>query len=176
MRRAGKQNRIGGRPRKTSVSLSPAPLKGDHGTGTAAAIAGTVLTPLTDERGNNPNNIGRRRRENVLDTINLSMRQFQAGDEIARAWSAVEKLSSGGELKERVQSSPKPDETIDIQVEAMSRLEHAMRAVPSAMRYVVEHVCWHNLPLARLPDKSPHGNHSANLKVALDLVANKLRF
>jgi hypothetical protein len=51
-----------------------------------------------------------------------------------------------------------------------------MKAVPSNMRYVVEHVCIYNNPLSSLPKRSSNGSHSANLKVALDLVANRLKY
>lgn len=97
-------------------------------------------------------------------------------EQLKSACRRVEALSSGSELKERVQSSPKPDATIAAQIDAQSALYHAMKAVPSAMRYVVEHVCWHNLPLSDLGKGRCHGENKANLKVALDLVANRLKY
>ena len=51
------------------------PFNGDHGTGTAAAMAGTRLEPVEDEEGRNPNNMGRRVREDRIKRIKLSMRQ-----------------------------------------------------------------------------------------------------
>lgn len=164
--------------KKKPVTL--AQFNGDHGTGTLAAMSGTRMEEIKTDTGANPNRMARRKRINRIEDMSargqLNLRQFQAAQEISNAWCAVQMLSSGGEVKERVQSSPKPDATVARQVDAMSRLEYAMRGVPSAMRYVVEHVCWHNQPIAKLNSRSRHGNHSANLKVALDMVANKMRY
>ena len=165
--------------KKRNRTVTLAEFNGDHGTGTLAAKAGTKLEPVTNDDGKNPNKMARRRRINRIEDMmkrhQLNMRQYQAAMEIQEAWCRVEMLSSGGELKERVQASPKPDATIDIQVSAMSRLQYVMSAVPSAMRYVIEHVCWHNQTLSSLPQDN-RGNHSSNFKVALDLVANKMRY
>jgi len=166
------------RGKRKSVSVAPTPFNGDHGTGTIAAMAGTVVEEITNEKGENPNHVARRLRVERIEDMarrgQISLRQYQAGKELRDAWCGVEKLSSGSELKERVQSSPKPDATIAVQTDAMSRYKHAMDAVPGDMRYVIEHVCFENLPLHMLPGIS--GMHSANLKVALDRVANKMRY
>ena len=152
---------------------------GDHGTGTPAAKRGTRLEEMLTEDGRNPNRMARRRRVNRIEQMmkqgQLEMRQYQAALAIQEAWCRVETLSSGGELKEYVQASPKPDAVTAKQVDAATRLKQVMDPVPGAMRYVVEHVCWHNEPLASLPRGSRHGCHSANLKVALHLVANRLQ-
>ena len=148
----------------------PIPFNGDHGTGTAAAMAGTRLEAVEDEEGRNPNNMGRRVREDRIKRIKLSMRQEQAAYKIRDAYCRVEMLSSGSPLKEQVDASPKPDAVIASQVDAQSELHFVMSAVPNAMRPVIEHVCWHNRPLNQMPDDR------ANFKVALDMVANKLRY
>ncbi len=166
-------------PKKKKKPHTPAmpKLRGDFGPGTQAANAGTTVEPILNEDGQNPNNRGRRRRVNQIEKMtDLSMRQHQAAMHIQEAFCSVEMLSSGSELKERVQSSPKPDATIAAQIDAQSRLYHAMKAVPSAMRYVVEHVCWHNLPISDLGKGRCHGENKSNLKVALDLVANRLKY
>lgn len=156
---------------------APLPFTGDHGPGTEAATAGTVVIPV---KGEEHNRTARRQRINILDHLHhryksLSLRQYQAGIEIRDAHGTVEKLSSGGPLKETVDASPRPDATIAMQVDAMSRLKRAMEAVPAgSMRFVVEHVCWYNQPLHTVPPQ--HANASANLKVALELVANHLRY
>jgi len=162
---------------QAASSVSLAPLGGDHGTGTPAAMAGKVLKPILNDEGRNPNNIGRLVTECQLSRMEfLSMRQYQAGMEIRDAWSGVEKLSSGGELKEQVDSTPKPDATIAIQMDAQSRLVNAMKAVPPETRDIVEHVCWHNLPLIRMGKGSRYYKRQSELQVALELVANHMRF
>lgn len=164
--------------KKKKITL--AEFNGDHGTGTQAAKSGTILEEVKAEDGSNPNRRARRIRveriEDMVKRKQITMRQYQAAREIRDAWCGVQMLSSGGEIKERVQSSPKPDATVSRQVAAMSRYKLAMDAVPSAMRYVVEHVCWHNEPVNRLKGPLHSGSHMANLKVALELVANRLRY
>lgn len=121
--------------------------------------------------------MARRRRVNrIAEMRGLSMRQQQAAEAIQNAYCRVEMLSSGSPLKERVQASPKPDVTIAMQADAQSILVSVMAPVPSAMRYVVEHVCWYNRPITELGPSDIRGNHYANFKVAMDLVANRLRY
>lgn len=166
-----------GRKLKTQA-VKLLPLGGDHGTGTAAAMAGKVLKPIVDVDGKNPNSMARLCDDDQLANMDfLSMRQYQAGMEIRNAWSGVEKLSSGSELKEQVDSTPKPDATMAIQIDAQSRLVNAMSAVPGDMRDVVEHVCWYNKPITQKIGKGrQHYDRRAEFQVALDLVANRLGY
>lgn len=157
---------------KKHVSVAPAPWNGDHGTGTQAADAGTVIEPLKD----NPNRMARRRRVNVIDTLtSLTMRQVQAAKEIQNAYGKVESLSSGGPLKEHVQSSPKPDQVVTAQVEAQSRLARAMRAVLRSEREIVECICWNN-QLPRTLDRTHRRRWLGRFTVAMDRVADHLRY
>lgn len=168
-------SKIRGRKPKAKA-VKPLPLGGDHGTGTAAAMAGKTLRPIVNDDGKNPNNMARLCEDDQLANMEfLSMRQYQAGMEIRNAWCGVEKLSSGGELKEQVDSTPKPDAQMAVIIDAQSRLVNAMRDVPKDMRDVVEHVCWHNLPLRRLKG-SRYAARQSELQVALDLVANRMRY
>lgn len=150
---------------------SKLPLIGDHGTGTKAALAGTTLVKMEG-----PNNVGRRQRVSQLDRwkAKLSQRQYQAAEDLYNAYSRVEMLSSGGELKEQVDASPKPDAVVATQVDAMSSLVRLTQSIPANMVYVVDHVLRENLPISRLGKN--HGMHSANFKIALDFVANKQRY
>ena len=165
-----KRKRKGGRKTRTSqnVSIAPTPYNGDHGTGTQAANANTEIVPLQDD----PNNRARRQKRNVLKgmlSLNLlTMRQWQAGEAIQIAHLRYEMLSSGGELKERVQSSPKPDATMDVQVDAVSRFIHVMAGVPRADRAIVEAVCCHNAPLRSIT--APR--RMQRLRASLDRVAD----
>lgn len=158
---------------KQMVSTSKAPWGGDHGTGTAAAIAGTVVAEID---GPNPNRLARRRRVNVIDRLtSLTMRQVQAAKEIQNAYGKVESLSSGGPLKEQVQSSPKPDAVIAAQVDAQSRLARAMRAVHRSERAIVECVCWRN-EMPRTLDRADRNRWLARLCNSLDRVADHMRY
>lgn len=158
---------------KRMVSTSKAPWGGDHGTGTAAAREGTEVIEL---EGPNPNRMAMRRRVNVIDTLtSLTMRQLQAAKEIQNAYGKVESLSSGGPLKEQVQSSPKPDAVIAAQVDAQSRLAHAMKAVHRSERAIVEHICWHNQK-PRTLNQTERNRWLARFCASLDRVADHMRY
>jgi hypothetical protein len=163
-----------GRKRKNPVTLPQ--FTGDHGTGTSLAQAGTYLEPLkTDDGKPDPNKRARRRRIEVIEHLTfLSLRQYQAAREIRDAYCQCEKLSSGSPLKEQVDSSSRPDATIAIQVDALSRLRRAMKAVPSHLRPTVEAVCWRNEPLEKL--RVCRAVAVSDLQGAMTCVADHLRF
>ena len=162
-----KQSRKG-RPRKERAVT----LAGDHGPNTAMATANSVVVPIDGDK----NGTGRRQRKHVLTellrTHKLTQRQFQAGEAIEKAHCNVEKLSSGGELKEAVQSSPKPDATMAMQVDTMSQQVHVKKAIPRTQRALVEHVCEQNQPLRTSGVRRP----LPRLCSALDRVADHLRY
>lgn len=163
-----------GRTRKArAVSLAqPKGFNGDHGTGTQAALYGTELVAVDGS----PNNMGRRQRVNVIDTLtSLTMRQVQAAKEIQTAYGKVDSLSSGGPLKEQVQSTPKPDAVVAAQVDAQSRLARAMKAVHRSERAIVEHICWHNQRPLSL-DRTQRRRWLARFTASLDRVADHLRY
>ena len=159
------------KPRKPPIPR----FAGDHGTGTQAAVSGTVLEPLpTDDGKKDPNNRGRRRRIEVIDHLKfLSLRQYQAAREIRDAYCAVEKLSSGSPLKEHVDANTRPDAVIDVQVDALSRLNRAMAGVPRHHRATVEAVCWHNTPMKDMPD---YEVARSDLQGAMTSVANHMNY
>ncbi len=149
---------------------------GDHGTGTRAASASTVLMAVPGDK----NGTKRRQRIPSLERVykhgGMTMRQFQAGKEIRDAFDATQK--SPPAIKEiHVDTCPTPDATIDVQCDAQSRLAFAMSGVPSKFKHIVWHVCCENRPISDLGGGAiMGGSHRACLMVALDLVANKLRY
>lgn len=166
--------RHAGRKRaQKAVSLAHTPFGGDHGTGTAAMRAGTTLEALTDANGKNPNNMGRLRRVEVIDTLAFTMRQEQAAKAIRDAFCKVQMLSSGSALKERVQSSPKPDATIASQVDASSLWVYVMKPVKPVNRRIVEHVCCENRPMVQL---SGYKQARKRLAQTLDAVADHIGY
>ncbi len=168
-----------GRARRSrSVSLAPMrALGGDHGPNTEASMAGTEVRPVD---GDNPNNIGRRQRVNVVDRLAgrnlLTMRQIQAARAIGDAYAKLQTLSSGGELKETVDSTPKPDATIAMQVDASSQWVHVMTAVPDRNRVIVEKVCCENVPVTRIVKGGAATRMYHRLRQSLDLVADHMRY
>lgn len=152
------------------------PVRGDHGTGTAAANASTVLVAVPDDK----NGMKRRQRIGALELVlkhsGMSQRQYQAGKRIRDTFEKTQ--SSPPAIKEiQVDTCPTPDATIDVQVDAQSDYSYAMSAVPPRFRHIVEHVCVENRPISQLPgSRIMGGSHRACLMVALDLVANKMGY
>lgn len=163
--------------RKPYTPPDYAAMQGDWGPNTPAQRAGTEIVLL---EGDNPNRVAYRRRGIVIDRMAksgaLSQRQWQAATEIQMAYLACEMLSSGGPLKAKVDASPNFGKTIAIQADAQSRLNRAMKRVPADQRRVVEHVCWHNRPIADLDQGRAFGVLAAGLLIALDLVADYLGY
>jgi hypothetical protein len=174
---SSKLRRKAGRPHKTrKVTLSkPLPLNGDHGTGTQAARAGTVLEKIMD----NPNHMGQRKRVCRVDWLLkrkfLDTRQYQAAKAIQVAYARTEQISSGGELKEQVQSSSKPDAAMAQYCDAMSAWVRVMKAVRRSQRPIVEHVCCYNQPITSMRGatriRSAH-----RLRSALNAVADHMQY
>lgn len=150
---------------------APQPFTGDHGPNMPAATQGTVIEAV---EGQEHNRTGRRRRVEAIEQLTLSMRQEQAAKRIRDAYCRVQKLTSGGPLKEQVDSSPKPDAVVAAQVDAQSELVWLMGVVPRDMRPVVEWVCWENRSLRSMAGMREM--NSARFKVAMDLVANRCRY
>ena len=162
--------------RRRKKPTEPKVWNGDHGTGTMAAAQGTEIVPL---EGNNPNRFARRHRIEQIERLKprLFLREYQAALAIRNAYCKVQMLSSGSPISAKVDTFPRPDAIISTQVDAVSFLTHVMSPVPGAMRDVVEHVCWHNLPLRHIVTGGrSHYTRLAELKVALNLVANHLRY
>ena len=92
---------------------------------------------------------------------------------LQEAHERVEMLSSGSELKEQVDTSPKPDACVAAQITAMSREAYLTKGIDSRIWPVLEHVCWDNQPLTTFRNPKNPAPWS-DLCVGLDLVANRL--
>jgi len=154
-------------------SLAKLPWNGDHGPSTAAATAGTVLEPI---EGDNPNRIARRRHKSAIEAIKLTMRQEQAAKAIEEAWCRLQMCSSGGALKEQVDASPRPDASIARQVDAQSRWQWVTKALLSSERRLVEWVCCENQSIQMAGRKIGEARATERFRVAMDRVADHLRF
>lgn len=166
------------RKRKSRARQKPSKptYNGDHGTGTAAATHGTVIEPAEDENGKNPNNIGVRRRKSAIESMSLTMRQEQTAKAIQKAWGNVDKLGSGGPLREHVDASPKPDAAIAAQVEANNRWTHVMRPFSQQERIIIEWVCCANYPITTIGRRLGIPRASELFKKYMDKGADWLRY
>lgn len=158
------------------VSLARAPWNGDHGTGTAAATAGTQLCEVLNDDGKNPNRVAQRRRVNVIETLNsLTLRQSQAAKDIQNAFGRVESLGSGSAMKERVDASRTSDAMVPMQVDAHSRLRGLMAQVLPSEQAIVQSICWRNERPPTLT-RTERRRWMARFQQAMDRVADHLQY
>lgn len=188
---ARKRNR-NGRPRaKRAVTLSTAPTPaqhGDIGTGAPAQRVGLVIEaadwvdPETGKRMN-PNGQRRARRIDLIESYHkrdknplLDARQFKAAQALRNAYEATQK-SAPAIKKVQVDTTPKPDQHIDIMVDRISDYHAISKHVPAECKAVIDTVVIQNRAIAAHPAYK-NWNHAKGVKLlqrALDAVAEGLR-
>lgn len=135
-----------------------------------------MIEEIRNDDGSNPNRMARRRRPSAIDAMTLTMRQEQAAKAIEEAWCLVQTTGSGSELKAKVDSSPKPDAVVAAQVDAQSRWVHVTKPILRSERRIVEWVCCSNYQITLAGRVLGEVRASERFKVAMDRVADWLRF
>jgi len=128
----------------------------------------------------NPNGVKGARRIDTLARYHrlgwISARGYNAGDMLRTAWLNTQR-SPGWSDNDRVQSSPKPDQAITMQVDRISRLVWLSRRVPEDIAPIVEHIALHDGSVAgvRVKGKRPYigRNHDAG-KAAMAAAFERL--
>jgi hypothetical protein len=185
----GKRNRRG-RPRtKAPVTLSAAPQaanRWDMGTGTRTQKLGLVvedadyIDPETGEKVN-PNGVKRARRIDVAESYHkrgkLDDRQLRAAQALRGAYEATMK-SPPAIKKVQVDTTPKPDQHIDIIVDRISKFSAIMRHVPATSKPVVDAVVLENNSVGWLPQYRgrKHSRGMELLQSGLNAVADALEY
>ena len=177
-----KAKRKPGRKRRNEVSI-PSPW--DHGATGAANRIGLVI----EERGEvdpktgriiNPNRVTGARRYDMLKIYAkrgwITDRGLTAGEAIRSAWLGTEKARGTDWTRERVDSSPKPDAAIAIQIDRMSALLRISKLVPPEDQAIIDCVCCHGAPIASLREYrgSQHERGKAHLRAALERLADRI--
>lgn len=162
------------------VSLPPSPW--DEGTRPMAREAFAVV----EERGDvdsrtgktiNPNGVRGLRYMDMMETYAkrgwISDRGYLAGCKLRLAWLATEKGQCAPWLRERVDSSPKPDAAIGIQIDRLSRLIRLGSVIPLHDRRIIECVTYHGTGIGTLREYrgSQHDKGKAHLLEAFDRLA-----
>lgn len=95
----------------------------------------------------NPNGVKRARRVDMLEVYYkrgwISSGGFTAGEKLRDAWEATQR-GPGWADNDRVQSSPKPDQAITMQIDRLSRFIWISHCVPEAHAVIIEHVALHS--------------------------------
>ena len=158
------------------------PTEWDHGPNTQAARAMTVvedageIDPKTGKRVN-PNGVKRLRRICVTEWYyrrgHLTRRQADAANKLLSAWEQT--LRGPPAIKEiNVDSSPKPDANVAIQIDRISGFHNIMRKAPSKYAAYIDHVVIHNRPINSMPGAKRDGKYMKRLAAGLDLLADAI--
>lgn len=172
--------------RRKRRPTDPPPVAVDWGPDTQAQRAATVLEPRV-HRGYQ---VRGKRRWHVLEVMHsrdyapamrISERQKDAGIELHRRWCSTE--LSPEWLGVFVDKTPDPSAAVAAQADKVRELEFLTRHIPHGCREVTMHVCCggeHGLFISGknglTTDGKTAGMLSAQLKVALDILANHLGY
>lgn len=140
----------------SAVSLSPP--RWDQGATGPANRIGLV----TEERGAldpdkgrvNPNGVKGARRVDMLEIYHargwISDRGYTAGETLRDAWAGTQRGKGMDYTAERVDSTPKPDASIDIQIDRVSRLVSLSKRIHPDDHDIIYTVAYEQRPIAHL--------------------------
>lgn len=171
------------------VSLAPPPW--DMGATGPANRAGleledaTELDPATGKDVPNPNGVKRVRRVDMLGVWHrkgvISTAGYNAAEKLRDAFAATQK-SPGWPDNDRVQSSPKPDHAVTIQIDRLSAYHRIAKLIPPQDRAIIgmcvieARSAAHITTDGRRPYYGPgHKAGLTHLREALDRLADKMQ-
>lgn len=129
---------------KSTVTLVPCPWDmGAMGPANRDGLEEEAATDMTpDGEAPNPNGVRRVRRVNMLETWHrkgvISTRGYNIGEKLRDAYNSTER-APGWPDNDRVQSSPKPDHAVVVQIERLSKFAAIYGLVPSEDRPIISH-------------------------------------
>ena len=180
--------------RRQTLAASTAKRKGrvtmeatswDHGATGQANRVGLVI----EDRGEkdpatgkvvNPNNVTGVRRYDMLEVYAkrgwISTRAHGAGELLRLAWLKTEIGTCAPWLRERVDSSPKPDLAVTIQIKRMSALLRVSKLIDQDDERIVFCVCCDGGSIGRLPEYrgDNHDKGKAHISAALERLADRI--
>ncbi|WP_423209061.1 hypothetical protein E2976_17575 [Paracoccus yeei] len=178
-RRKALKARAAGVSGKGHISLAPG--LWDHGADGQANRRGLVV----EERGEidaktgkmqNPNGVTGARRVDLLEFWHnrgtISDDGYTAAKALRSAFEATMKGKPALPDNDRVQSSPKPDQAIDIQIDRVSRFHAVMRHVAERDRTIVSACVLHGQHPSRVYGALRTREGLAHLRDALDRLAD----
>lgn len=169
--------------RQCHVTLPASPW--DHGaTGPANRIGLRIeergeVDPATG-KVTNPNGVTGARRVDMLEIYHkrgvISARGHAAGKMLRDAWERTEVGTCAPWLRERVDSSPKPDEAVTVQIDRLSALVRITKLVHPNDAGILHCVCALGVGLAHLPEYRGlrHDAGKAHLHDALERLADRI--
>lgn len=174
-------------PSAKSVTLAPPPW--DMGAEGPANRVGLIMEEAADinpatGKKENPNEVKRMRRVDMLAVWHkretISTAGFNAAEKLRDAFLATQK-APGWPDNDRVQSSPKPDHAVTIQIDRLSRFAAIYAMVEARDRPIIDCCILHDHSPAKLvidgrrPYYGPrHHEGLVHLRSALDRLARKM--
>ena len=171
------------RSAKTLGKVSVAQTPWDHGATGQANRIGLVIEERADidpETGKkiNPNGITGARRKDMLEVYAdrgwISQRAYGAGELLRVSWLRTDIGRCAPWLRERVDSSPKPDAAVAIQIDRISALLRVSSLIPAEDRGILDCVCGRGDPIGRVYRGSQHEAGKAHLSAALERLADRI--
>ena len=139
------------------------------------------IDPDTGEiKSRNPNGVKRRVFLDMLDVYHrrgwISKRGFNAASDLRGAWEQTER--GGGYLQERVDSTPKPDKAIAMQIDRVSALISITKRIPREDYRILITVACEKNAIGRLPEYRGrnHERGKAHLYSALERLADRMGY
>lgn len=172
------------------VSLAPNPWdEGASGQANRHGLeqeAATELDPETGKEKPNPNEVKRFRRVDMLEVWHrkgtISTAGYNAGEKLRDAFSRTQMGASINFVQDRVDSSPKPDHAVTIQIDRISAYAALAKLIPPQDRDILDTCVIHGHSPAALRTKEgrrPYNGpgHAAGLihvREALDRLAKRM--
>ena len=155
----------------------------DHGAMGQANRIGLVVEERADldpETGKaiNPNGVTGARRKDMLEVYAdrgwISQRAYGAGELLRVSWLRTDIGRCAPWLRERVDSSPKPDAAVAIQIDRISALLRVSSLIPAEDRGILDCVCGRGDPIGRVYRGSQHEAGKLHLVAALERLADRI--
>jgi hypothetical protein len=170
---------------KPASSVSVSTPRWDQGATGPANRVGLVtegrgdIDPTTGSKVN-PNDVHGARRVDMLEVYHgrgwISDRGYSAGEVLRDAWTATQRSKGMDYSAVRVDSSPKPDANIDMQIERVSRYHAVASRIAKGDERILDAVVGEGRALSHLKEYR-HLNHDkgkAHLREALDRLADAM--
>lgn len=178
-----KARKLAGRRRNVAVNIQPTPW--DHGATGQANRIGLVVeergeVDATTGKVTNPNKVTGVRRYDMLEVYHkrgwISTEGYNAGELLRMAWLKTQVGICAPWLRERVDSTPKPDAAVAIQIDRVSALVRISCMVPAEDDRIVTAVCGHGSAIGSLSEYRGrrHEEGKAHLRAALERLARRI--
>jgi hypothetical protein len=141
-------------------------------------IVEDATEPTPDGRSANPNGVRRARRVDMLERWHrlgkISTAGYNAAEKLRDAFEATER-APGWPDNDRVQSSPKPDHSVTIQIDRLSRFHEIAKHIPREDQRIINHCILSKGTPCGLREYrgNPDAGHKA-LRAALDRLARRI--